>query len=111
MVMEASEPQYYGRVMSINMLTFSSVSVMAAPLGVVADAFGADTLFMIQGVLIIGAMIALSLLNPGYIFGSTAGVIFPGEAAMRAAAEPPGPPGPRSAGSPVPATGERAREP
>lgn len=108
MVMEATEPRYYGRVMSMNMLTFSSVSVMAAPLGVLADAVGADMLFIIQGVLIIVAMIAISLLNPGYIFGSTAGIVFPGQAALNRAA--PGHDARSSAGA-VPATGERAREP
>jgi MFS family permease len=111
MVMEAAEPQYYGRVMSMNMLTFSSVSVMAAPLGVLADAFGADMLFIIQGVLIIVAMFAISLLNPGYIFGSTAGIVFPGFPGQGAPVRGGGAADPRSAGSAVPAAGDRARVP
>ena len=78
MVMEASRPEYYGRVMSIVMLTFSSMSVMAAPLGLLADRVGAGTLFVVQGGLIIVAMLLVSLLNPAYIFGSTAGTLFPG---------------------------------
>jgi MFS family permease len=69
MLMEASKPEYYGRVNSIMMLTFSSMSVMAMPLGMVADLVGAKMLFIGQGVLIAVSLLLVSMLNPRYIFG------------------------------------------
>ena len=72
MIMDAAEPQYYGRVMSINMLTFSAMPIMAAPLGIVADHIGASTLFILQGSMVIGFLILVGLLNPKYTFGRQA---------------------------------------
>jgi MFS family permease len=69
MIMDAAEPQYYGRVMSINMLTFSAMPIMAAPLGVLADQIGASSLFVAQGLLVIGSLILVALLSPKYTFG------------------------------------------
>jgi len=104
MVMEAARPEYYGRVTNIMMLTFSSMSVMAAPLGVVADAVGAGTLFVIQGGLIVVSMLLLSLLGPGYIFGRVGGGAGRGAAMRRSIA-------PREGAGMVPAAGDCAREP
>lgn len=72
MIMDAAEPQYYGRVMSINMLSFSAMPIMAAPLGAVADRIGASTLFVVQGSLVIGFMLLVALVNPKYTFGRQA---------------------------------------
>lgn len=69
MVMSEADPEYYGRVMSINMLTFSVMPLMAAPLGVVADIISAPTTFIIQGSIIVGLMLLVALFNSGYTFG------------------------------------------
>lgn len=69
MIMDAAEPQYYGRVMSINMLTFSAMPIMAAPLGALADQIGASTLFVLQGAMVIGFLVLVALVNPKYTFG------------------------------------------
>ncbi len=69
MIMDAAEPQYYGRVMSINMLTFSAMPIMAAPLGVLADQIGASSLFVAQGLLVIGSLVLVAVLSPKYTFG------------------------------------------
>ena len=68
MIMDASEPQYYGRVMSINMLTFSAMPIMAMPLGVLADRVGAPALFVAQGALVVGFMVLVASVNPKYTF-------------------------------------------
>ncbi len=72
MIMEAAEPQYYGRVMSINMLTFSAMPIMAYPLGALADRIGASTLFVLQGAMVIGFLVLVALLAPRYTFGREA---------------------------------------
>ncbi len=69
MIMDAAEPQYYGRVMSINMLTFSAMPIMAAPMGVIADHIGASTLFVVQGGMVIGFLLLVAIVNPKYTFG------------------------------------------
>ena len=76
MIMDAAEPQYYGRVMSINMLTFSAMPIMAAPLGIIADHIGASTLFIVQGAMVIGFLILVALVNPKYTFGRQAPRVF-----------------------------------
>ena len=69
MVMAASKPEYYGRVMSIYMLTFSVMPLMAAPLGVVADRVGgAANVFVGQGMVIAVFMALVAVANPRYIF-------------------------------------------
>ncbi|RLT37254.1 MAG: MFS transporter [Chloroflexi bacterium] len=78
MIMDAAEPQYYGRVMSINMLTFSAMPIMAAPLGIVADQIGASTLFILQGSMVVGFLILVAVLNPKYTFGRQAPRVFEG---------------------------------
>lgn len=66
--MEATRPDMYGRVMSINMLSFSVMPLMAWPLGQVADSIGAATMFTIQGSLVITFMILMAIVRPGFIF-------------------------------------------
>lgn len=79
MIMDAAEPQYYGRVMSINMLTFSAMPIMAAPLGAIADHIGASTLFVVQGGMVIGFLVLIALVNPKYTFGRQAPRVFGAE--------------------------------
>lgn len=73
MVMDEARPEYYGRVMSINMLTFSAMPLMAAPLGMLADVIGAYELFTLMGVVLIAVMVGVALLNPRYTFTRRAG--------------------------------------
>ncbi|GBD23324.1 hypothetical protein HRbin29_00985 [bacterium HR29] len=69
MVMNTAAPEYYGRVMSIYMLTFSAMPLMAAPLGALADVVGASALFVVQGCLVAGGVLAIGLANPRFTFG------------------------------------------
>jgi MFS family permease len=69
LTMEASRPEFYGRVMSINMLSFSAMPLMAWPLGQLADAIGARAMFTGQGLLVAGFMLVMAILQPRHIFG------------------------------------------
>jgi len=71
MVMNASRPEVYGRGMSIYMLTFSVMPLMAAPLGALADVTGAPRLFFAQGCLVGAGVLLVALSNPRYTFGRT----------------------------------------
>ncbi len=77
MTMQESRPEYYGRVMSINMLTFSAMPVMAYPLGALADFFGARETFMVQGAIVLGFMAVVAVVNRGYTFGRHEPPVFP----------------------------------
>lgn len=68
-MMEAAKPEFYGRVMSINMLSFSAMPLMAFPLGRVADAVGVTNMFITQGLIVVGIMLVISVLNPRHTFG------------------------------------------
>ena len=81
LLMDAAKPEFYGRVMSINMLSFSAMPLMAFPLGQVADGVGVTNMFIAQGAVVIGFMAVIALLNPGHTFGRAepaARPIFPG---------------------------------
>lgn len=69
MLMNEADPEYYGRVMSINMLTFSAMPLMALPLGALADAITVRATFTLQGVIILGFMLFVAVVNRGYTFG------------------------------------------
>ena len=71
MIMTATKPEYYGRVMSVYMLTFSLFPLMSGPLGVVADAISAKTTFVGLGTAIIAFMIIAVIANPRYILRRT----------------------------------------
>jgi MFS family permease len=49
MLMDEARPEFYGRVMSISMMTFSAMPLMAYPLGAIADAVGAKQTFVAEG--------------------------------------------------------------
>jgi MFS family permease len=67
MVMSEARPEFYGRVMSVYMLTFSVFPLMATPIGVVADSITASTTFVILGLGIIAFIVAISLASPGRV--------------------------------------------
>ncbi len=69
MVIGASDPAYQGRVMSIYMLTFSAMPIMAAPLGIAADQTGAPVLFIFLGGMITVMFLLSVIINPKYTFG------------------------------------------
>jgi len=68
MVMAVAKPEYYGRVMSIMMLTFSTMPMMAVPLGILADDIGASNVFAIQGVVVAVLLLAVAAMNIPYTF-------------------------------------------
>ena len=81
LIMDAARPEYYGRVMSINMLSFSAMPLMAFPLGRLADVIGVQQMFIAQGLIVVSCMVILSLVSPGYTFGRAprsagAGLVF-----------------------------------
>ncbi|MDA0350796.1 MAG: MFS transporter [Chloroflexi bacterium] len=68
MIMAAAKPEYYGRVMSMMMLTFSTMPLMGVPLGILADRVGATNVFIGQGVLVAVVLGLLALMNRSYTF-------------------------------------------
>ncbi|MBA4181828.1 MAG: hypothetical protein C0506_14655 [Anaerolinea sp.] len=81
LIIDAARPEYYGRVMSINMLSFSAMPLMAFPLGRIADVIGVQEMFIAQGLIVISCMLLLAMINPAHTFGRLApsfdaGVVF-----------------------------------
>ena len=68
MMLMTADAKYYGRVLSLFMLSFSTVGVMSFPLGVVADAIGSLALFGVLGLCVAGSMVLLALTKPGFVF-------------------------------------------
>ncbi|MGB4864056.1 MAG: MFS transporter [Tepidiformaceae bacterium] len=69
LLMDSARPEFYGRVMSINMLSFSAMPLMAFPLGQVADSIGVTNMFIAQGGIVVGCMALIAFFNPGHTFG------------------------------------------
>jgi len=69
MLMAESDPEYYGRVMSLMMMTFSGMSLVAAPLGMLADKIGAAETFALEGGVIIAVMLLVGMTRRAYTFG------------------------------------------
>jgi len=89
MLMAEADPEYYGRVMSIMMMTFSGMSLMAAPLGWLADAIGPVATFNLQGAVILAVMLFVAITRRDYTFGrQEAGTFTQRQAAAIAAAQP-----------------------
>ncbi|MBM4420650.1 MAG: MFS transporter [Chloroflexi bacterium] len=61
-MLTAMRPEYYGRMMSILMMTWSLIPLMALPIGFVADAITAATTFMVLGGIVITAILVLGFL-------------------------------------------------
>lgn len=68
LIMTASEPAFYGRVMSVYMLTFSVFPLMSGPMGVAADRITAQTTFEMLGTGIVVFMAIVIALNPRFVF-------------------------------------------
>jgi MFS family permease len=68
MLMTDAAPQFRGRVMSMSMLTFSAMPLMALPLGVLADVVGGGGAFMAQGAIVLGVILTLGLANRSHTF-------------------------------------------
>lgn len=70
-LMAHARPEYYGRVMSIYMITFGMFPIMAWPLGRLADAIGATETFLILGATIAAFMVLVAASNHRHFFGVT----------------------------------------
>lgn len=68
MLMTDAAPQFRGRVMSMSMLTFSAMPLMALPLGVLADVVGGGGAFMAQGAIVIAVIVTLGVANRSHTF-------------------------------------------
>jgi MFS family permease len=68
MIMAETRPEFYGRVMSVYMLTFSLFPLMSGPMGVVADLITAKTTFIVLGAGITAFIVLTTLLNGRYTF-------------------------------------------
>jgi len=68
MMLTEANPKFYGRVMSLFMLSFSAVGVMSLPLGIVADRVGSLFLFSTLGVCVAIAMLLSAILKPSFVF-------------------------------------------
>lgn len=77
MVMTASDPQYYGRVMSVNMMTFALMPLGTLPIGAIADWIGKANILGVNlvgiqaaqlgaGVLVAIFILFVTVLNPAY---------------------------------------------
>jgi MFS family permease len=68
MLMAETDPEYYGRMMSIMMMSFSGMSLMAAPLGLLADKIGPVNTFAGEGGVILVAMLVVVVTRRAYTF-------------------------------------------
>jgi len=68
MLMAEADPEYYGRMMSIMMMSFSGMSLMAAPLGLLADKIGPVNTFAGEGGVILVAMLVVVVTRRAYTF-------------------------------------------
>ena len=75
MIMGETRPQFYGRIMSIYMLTFSIFPFMSYPLGVLADRITASTTFVLLGVAIIAFMALMFVVSPRFVFKRSVGTM------------------------------------
>jgi hypothetical protein len=66
MVLGATDRAYYGRVMSLYILSWSIAPFAALPASVVADTFGVRQMEAAVGVLLIVLMVAIAVLLPGH---------------------------------------------
>jgi MFS family permease len=57
LLMEITDPAYYGRMMSIYMLTFSMSPVAMLPIGFFVDKFGVSTTVVVCGIVLSGSML------------------------------------------------------
>jgi predicted MFS family arabinose efflux permease len=58
LVMQESDPAYYGRVMSVTMMAWGLNSLVGLPFGLLADAHGERTALLVMGLVVIGFVVA-----------------------------------------------------
>lgn len=66
LVMGYAEPKYHGRVMSINMMTFSLMPLSVVPTGFLVDIFGAPVVIGCAGLLLAAIVALYGMLHPSY---------------------------------------------
>lgn len=66
MIMGYTEEEYYGRVMSVYMMTFSVMPLAAMPMGALADAFGVQATVAIAAALIVVFISVIGTVMPTY---------------------------------------------
>lgn len=66
LVMDYAEPEFHGRVMSVNMLTFSLMPLSVVPTGALVDIFGAPTVIGVSGLLLLAVVLTYGSLHPSY---------------------------------------------
>ena len=66
LVMGYAEPEYHGRVMSINMMTFSLMPLSVVPTGFLVDIFGAPGVIGMSGLLLAAIVAVYGTLHPSY---------------------------------------------
>ena len=66
LVMDNTEPEYHGRVMSVYMLTFSAMPLGVVPFGILADHYGAPITIGIGGVLLALMIAMVGIVHPSY---------------------------------------------
>lgn len=66
LVMGNTEPRFYGRVMSVYMLTFATMPVGAVPLSWLTDQVGARMTLAVAGGTVVAAIAAVALFYPPY---------------------------------------------
>ena len=66
LVMNYAEPEYHGRVMSINMMTFSLMPLSVVPTGFLVDIYGAPTVIGCSGLLLAAIVAVYGFLHPSY---------------------------------------------
>lgn len=66
MIMEHTNEQYYGRVMSVFMMTFALMPLSAMPMGVLADSIGAPMTIAMAGIIVTVFVAAMVVLVPAY---------------------------------------------
>jgi predicted MFS family arabinose efflux permease len=66
LVLASTDREYYGRVMSVYMLSWSVMPFVAMPESALADALGVQTMVAGVGVLLVLVLLAVILLLPGH---------------------------------------------
>jgi predicted MFS family arabinose efflux permease len=69
LIMGATDPAFYGRVMALTMIAFGAQGVLAFPIGVVADTIGERETLLIEGAIVLAAAIVASVVYTGTIRG------------------------------------------
>lgn len=66
LLMTNTAPEYYGRVMSLSMMTFSAMPIAALPMAAMADATGAPITLAVAGVALGVIILCVGLMNSRY---------------------------------------------